>query len=297
MQMYQTTLARSVYAEGVGLHTGRPAELVLHPAPAGSGVRFLRADLAHAEPIPALSTSIMDTRLATTIAKGAAFVSTTEHLLSALYALGIDNVLVEVNGPEVPIFDGSAARFVDLVREAGVRELTAPRSYLVPTAPVEIAEGDKWIRLEPLTDGLEIDCSIDFAHVAIGAQRFQAMVDADSFVFGISRARTFGFLRELEALQSSGLGLGGSLENAVVLDDDKVVNPEGLRFTDEFVRHKALDLLGDLALIGLPLLGRVTSHKSGHALNGRLTRYLVDNPGSWERFVPAVPDRLVYAAR
>lgn len=290
MQLYQQTLRRTVHAQGIGLHTGHPVDIALHPAPAGSGIRFLRADLPESEPIVARATSILDTRMATTIANGPAFVSTTEHLLAALYAVGIDNVLVEVSGPEVPVFDGSAARFLDLVRESGVAVLTAPRTYLLPTQTIEVREGDKWLRLEPAVEGLFVDCTIDFAHPAIGRQNIAIDVNAENFAFGIASARTFGFLREVEALQAAGLGLGGGLDNAVILDETRVLNAEGLRFNDEFVRHKALDLLGDLALAGLQVLGRVTSYKSGHALNAQLTQRLLAETQLWQPFTPAVPE-------
>ncbi len=290
MQLYQQTIRRTVYAQGIGLHTGKAVDLALHPAPAGSGIRFLRADLVDSDPIVARASSILDTRMATTISNGEAFVSTTEHLLAALYAYGIDNALVEVSGPEVPVFDGSASRFVDLIREAGIRTLTAPRTYLVPTETIEIHEGDKWIRLEPDSTGFAVDCTIDFSHPAIGNQQFQTHVDAESFSFGVAGARTFGFLREVEALQAAGLGLGGGLENAIILDDSRVVNSEGLRFHNEFVRHKSLDLIGDMALAGFQILGKVTSYKSGHALNALLTQHLLAHPEVWQRFTPAVPE-------
>jgi UDP-3-O-[3-hydroxymyristoyl] N-acetylglucosamine deacetylase len=290
MQLYQQTIRRTVHAQGIGLHTGTPVDLALHPAPAGSGIRFLRADLVGSDPIVARASSILDTRMATTISCGAAFVSTTEHLLAALYAFGVDNVIVEVSGPEVPVFDGSASRFVEMIRDAGLRLLTAPRTYLLPLQTIEIKEGDKWIRLEPDSEGLFVDCSIEFAHPAIGAQTFQFAVDAENFSFAVASARTFGFLREVEAMQAAGLGLGGGLDNAVILDDTRVVNAEGLRFSNEFVRHKTLDLIGDLALAGFQILGRVTSYKSGHALNARLTQHLLEHPECWQRFTPAVPE-------
>jgi UDP-3-O-[3-hydroxymyristoyl] N-acetylglucosamine deacetylase len=295
MQLYQQTICHTVYAQGVGLHTGHQIDLAIHPAKAGSGIRFLRADLPGSEPILAEATAILDTRLATTIANATGFVSTTEHLLAACYALGIDNALVEVSGPEVPVFDGSAVRFVEMLQDAGIRTLTAPRSYLIPVAPIELKEQDRWIRIEPAFDGLHVDCQIAFDHPAIGAQQFACKVDGPTFRSRIAAARTFGFLHEIEMLRASGLGLGGSLDNAVVINGEGVINEEGLRFPDEFVRHKTLDLLGDLALVGLPILGRVTSYKSGHALNAQLTQHLLANPESWERFVPAVPEA-AYAA-
>jgi UDP-3-O-[3-hydroxymyristoyl] N-acetylglucosamine deacetylase len=292
MQLYQQTLRQIVYAQGIGLHTGKAVDLALHPAPAGSGIRFVRTDLVDSEPIVARATSILDTRMATTISNGEAFVSTTEHLLAALYAFGIDNALVEVSGPEVPVFDGSASRFVDLIREAGIRTLTAPRTYLLPTEVVEIHEGDKWIRLEPDVNGLSVDCTIDFSHPSIGHQQFKTPVDTEAFAFSVAGARTFGFLREVEALQAAGLGLGGGLENAVILDDSRILNSEGLRFQNEFVRHKALDLIGDMSLAGFQILGRVTSFKSGHALNALLTQHLLSHPEVWQRFTPAVPEQV-----
>lgn len=296
MQYYQQTLRHTVHTQGIGLHTGRSVDLALHPAPAGTGVRFLRADMRGTPPILARADSILDTRLATTIAAGAAFVSTIEHLMATLYAFGVDNVIVEVCGPEVPVFDGSAARFVTLIEEAGIRVLTAPRTYLRPVTTIAIHEGEKWVRLDPGQDGLRVDCTIDFDHPTIGRQHCAIEVTPGMFRSSIASARTFGFLRDLEALQASGLGLGGGLDNAVVLDDTRVINPEGLRFADEFARHKALDLIGDLALTGLPILGNVTSYKSGHALNARLTQHLVAHPECWEKMVPAVQERVAVAA-
>ncbi len=294
MELRQQTIQHTVHAEGIGLHTGQTVHLALHPAQAGSGVRFLRADLPGSEPIVARASSILDTRMATTIANGSAFVSTTEHLLSALYTMGIDKVLCVVTGPELPVFDGSAAAFVELIREAGIRTLTAPRTYLVPTETIELREGDKWIRIEPASEGLSIELTIDFDHPAIGKQTFATDVTPENFQFGMASARTFGFLKEVEALQSAGLGMGGSLDNAIILDEAKVVNAEGLRFQDEFVRHKALDLLGDLALVGFQVIGRVTGHKTGHALNACLTQHLLNNPQLWTVLTPAIPEP-VYA--
>ena len=280
----QRTLASPVRATGVGLHSGERVSLTLGPAPAGTGVVFRRVDLNPAADIPARAEAGCDTRLSTTLeGPGGARVSTVEHLLAALAGLGVDNVVVELDGPEVPIMDGSSGPFVFLIQSAGVRELAAAKRFVRVLEPVEVREGPAWARLEP-APGFRLAVEIDFDHPAFRARPSEAAVDLSpaSFVRDVSRARTFGFLKDIEALRAQGLARGGSMRNAVVVDDHGVVNGEGLRYEDEFVRHKILDAIGDLYLIGASLVGAYRGYRSGHGLNNRLVRALLAQPGAWE---------------
>jgi UDP-3-O-[3-hydroxymyristoyl] N-acetylglucosamine deacetylase len=272
----QRTVSKRVSCSGVGLHSGLPATLTLAPAPADAGITFVRMDLGLE--IPARHDLVVDTRLSTSIALGQARVSTIEHVASALNGMGIENCRIEVDGPELPILDGSAAPFVRLINEAGVRELRAGRRYLMITAPVEVREGDKLARLEP-SEGFSVTFTADFDHPLVTDQTFQVAVSERSYERDVARARTFCFKKDIERMQAMGLARGGSLENAIVVDDFSILNPEGLRFPDEFVRHKVLDAIGDLALLGLPLLGALTAVKSGHALNQALVRRVLSDPG------------------
>ncbi|NDY41748.1 UDP-3-O-acyl-N-acetylglucosamine deacetylase [Dissulfurirhabdus thermomarina] len=276
----QKTLQRSVAARGVGLHSGRVVTVRLHPADPGAGITFVRVDETPARWIAARTANVVDTRMATTIGDGTCSVGTIEHLMAALAGLGVDNARVEVDGPEVPAMDGSAGPFLKLIEAAGIEEQSAPRRYLEILEPVEVREGDKFVRLEPF-DGFRVAFEIDFDHPLIARQRFSADVGPEAFARQLGRARTFGFLHEVEYLKRNGLAQGGSLDNAVVLGDDGVLNRGGLRFPDEFVRHKVLDLLGDLYLCGLPLIGRVVARKSGHALHHALLAELEARPGTW----------------
>jgi UDP-3-O-[3-hydroxymyristoyl] N-acetylglucosamine deacetylase len=264
--------------DGVGLHSGRPVSLRLLPAPADTGIRFIRTDLRHPVEIPARSEYVVDTTLNTTLGRDGARIGTVEHLLAALYGLGVDNVRVELNGPEVPILDGSAAPFVRLIEQVGVREQKARRKVAVVRRAVSVTEGDKEVRLTPAAS-FSIHCAIDFQHPLITHQRYGLDVNARTFVREIAHARTFGFAREVEALRQRGLALGGSLDNAIVVDDFHILNPGGLRFPDEFVRHKILDAIGDLSLIGMPVIGQLHAQKSGHALNQRLVSRMIKEPG------------------
>jgi UDP-3-O-[3-hydroxymyristoyl] N-acetylglucosamine deacetylase len=275
---WQRTIQLKASVAGVGLHTGKTVRLTLAPAPVDSGIRFVRTDLRHPLEIPARSEYVVDTTLNTTLGRDGHRIGTVEHLLSALYGLGVDNVRVEVDGPEIPILDGSAAPFVRLIDQVGVREQKAPRRVAYVRKAVTITDGDKEVRLTP-SQNFSIHCAIDFNHPLITNQKFGVEVNAKSFIREISRARTFGFAREVEMLRSRGLALGGSLENAIVIDDFHILNPDGLRFPDEFVRHKILDAIGDLALVGVPVIGQLHAHKSGHALNQRLVRHLLSEPG------------------
>jgi len=279
--VFQRTIAEKVTCTGIGLHTGAPVELALHPARADSGIVFERTDTAHPTEIPARPECVTSTRHATTVGRGGATVGTVEHLLAACYGLGVDNLRVEVKGPEIPVMDGSAAPFVYLLGQAGLFEQNAPRRVLRVREPVEVRDGSRRIRVEP-SRRLEISYAVDFAHPTIGRQSMAGLALVNgTFESELSRARTFGFLHEVEALWRAGLARGGSLENTVVLDDAGVMNPEGLRWDDEFVRHKALDLLGDLALLGVPLVAHVRVERGGHALHQRLVAELARRAEAW----------------
>lgn len=277
----QRTIAEKISCTGIGLHSGAPVQLTLHPARVGSGVVFVRTDLAHPVEIPARREAVTSTRFATTLGRGDATVATVEHLLSALYSLGIDNVRIEVDGPEVPVMDGSAASFVFLIRAAGVFEQDAPRRRLRIRRELEVRDGDRAIRVAPAR-GLHVSYAVDFAHPVIGSQALESLLlDDESFEREICRARTFGFLHEVEALWRSGLARGGNLDNTVVMDAERVLNRDGLRWPDEFVRHKVLDLVGDLALLGLPLDAHVRVERGGHALHQQLVQAILETPEAW----------------
>lgn len=269
----QRTLKSLVSASGVGLHTGQKVRITLRPAPADTGIVFRRVDLAQPVDIPARATLVGEARLASTLVKGEAKVHTVEHLMSALGGLGVDNVYVDLDAPELPIMDGSASPYVLLIQQAGIEEQAAPKKFLRVTRRVEVKDGDKWARLDPY-DGYRLSFSIEFSHPVIERTTQSVTVDfaETSYLKEIARARTFGFMHEMEDLRDSGLALGGGLDNAVVLDEYRVLNSDGLRFADEFIRHKLLDAIGDLYLLGRPLLAAFTAHKSGHALNNRLVR-------------------------
>ncbi|MGQ0655482.1 MAG: UDP-3-O-acyl-N-acetylglucosamine deacetylase [Betaproteobacteria bacterium] len=272
----QRSLKSLVSASGVGLHTGRKVRLTLRPAPVDTGVVFRRIDLAQPVDIPARADSVGETRLSSCLVNGEAKVYTVEHLMSALAGLGVDNVYVDLDGPEVPIMDGSAGPFVLLLQQAGLEQQAAPKKFVKVKKTVEVREGDKWARLEPY-DGFRLSFSIDFRHPVIERSTQSVTLDfaETSYLKEIARARTFGFMQEVEDLRENGLALGGGLDNAVVLDEYRVLNADGLRFADEFIRHKLLDANGDLYLLGRPLLGAFTAHKSGHALNNKLLRALL----------------------
>jgi UDP-3-O-[3-hydroxymyristoyl] N-acetylglucosamine deacetylase len=279
----QRTLKTAVRATGVGLHTGRKVTMALRPAPVDTGIVFCRSDLPGNPAIPARAELVTNTTLATVLEKDGARVSTVEHLMSAFAGLGIDNAFVDVSAEEVPIMDGSAGTFVFLLQSAGIEEQAARKRYLRVLKRVEIEQGDKRVRLEPF-NGFKIGFTIEFSHPVFDAAESEVVVDfaETSFVREISRARTFGFTQEVEAMRSKGLGRGGSLDNAIVIDDFRVLNSDGLRFDDEFVKHKALDAVGDLYLLGRPLIGAFFGHKSGHALNNQLARKLLADASAWE---------------
>ncbi len=280
------TLATSVQCTGIGLHKGRPVDLTLRPAAAGTGVLFVRTDLEPHVRFPARGEWVKDTLLATSLVNGDERLSTVEHLISAFSGLGVDNCTVEVAGPELPIMDGSAAPFVYLIRQAGLRAQSRMRRRLVIRKPIEVREGNRFVRVVP-SRSFRVSIDIDYPHPAIGQQRISALrLTPERYAREIAPARTFGFLKDAQLLQANGLALGASLQNAIVLDESSVLNREGLRFPDEFARHKVLDLVGDLALLGLPLQGHVHGVLSGHGLHQALVAEIRANPSCWTVDVP-----------
>jgi len=279
----QRTLKSQIKTTGVGLHTGVRVDLTLRPAQPDTGVVFHRVDLPDAAAIPADARNVADTRLSSSLEKDGAKVSTVEHLMSALAGLGIDNLHVDVAGPELPIMDGSAGPFVFLLQSAGIAEQNALKRYLRIKSTVEVVHGDKVARFEP-HDGFLLDFTIDFPHPVFGSENRHVIIDfaQHSYTKEVSRARTFGFMQDVEAMRSAGLALGGSLQNAIVLDETRVLNSEGLRYDNEFAKHKVLDAIGDLYLLGHPLIGKYTAFKSGHALNNAVSRALLERTDAWE---------------
>ena len=279
----QRTIKEQVRATGVGLHSGKKVNLRLRPAAADSGIVFRRIDLAEPLDFPALATGVGNTQLASVLTNGNARVSTVEHLMAACVGLGIDNLYVDLDAEEVPIMDGSATTFVYLLQSAGISVQAAAKRYLRLLKPIEVRETDKWARLSPFF-GYRLNFAISFNHPAVNATGQEVSFDfaRDSFVKEIARARTFGFVQEVETLLSHGLGRGGSLDNAIVLDEYRVLNNGGLRFDDEFAKHKLLDAIGDMALAGYPLLAQYSAFKSGHALNNKLVRALLADQTAWE---------------
>ena len=277
--MRQTTIAKKVHNVGIGLHKGEPIRLTLEPLEAGSGIVFYRSDLGisfKAEP-----KNVINTQMATVVGNEKGYISTIEHLMSAINAYGIDNIRIIVDANEIPVMDGSSASFCMLLDEAGVRELDANKKALIIKRAVEIREGDKLVRLSP-SKSPKFDYTIKFSHPLIGTQHHVFEFSKKAYLKEISRARTFGFLKDVQALRSMGLALGGSLENAVVIDENKILNPEGLRFENEFVRHKILDAIGDLALVGAPILGDYTAFAGSHDLNHKLTLAVLADAKNFE---------------
>jgi UDP-3-O-[3-hydroxymyristoyl] N-acetylglucosamine deacetylase len=279
----QRTLKNVIRATGVGLHSGEKVFLTLRPAPVDAGIVFRRIDLDPVVEVPARADLVTETVLCTGLSSGAGKVMTVEHLLSALAGLGIDNCYIDLSAPEVPIMDGSAGPFVFLLQSAGIREQEAPKRFIRVKRPVEVRDGDKIARFEP-HDGFRIGFTVVFDHPAIPAAQSRAEVEFStaSYVKEVSRARTFGFMRDLEYMRERNLGLGGSMDNAIVLDEFRVLNDDGLRYADEFVRHKILDAVGDLYLAGRPIIGAFEGYKSGHALNNKLVRALLAERSAWE---------------
>ncbi len=279
----QQTIAEPIKTVGIGLHSGNRSNLYLKPAPIDSGITFVRLDLAEQIPIPGKAEFITDTRLASVLQIGESRISTVEHLLSACAGLGIDNLLVEIDGEEIPIMDGSAASFLFLIQSAGIAVQNAPKQLIKIKKTVEVVDGDKLARLEPFF-GFKLDFTIDFKHPALDKTGQRCIIDFNetSYAKEIGRARTFGFAHEVEALREIGLARGGSLDNAIVLDEHRILNNEELRYEDEFVRHKILDAIGDLYLAGYPIIGAYVAEKSGHALNNLLLRQLFKEPDAYE---------------
>jgi UDP-3-O-[3-hydroxymyristoyl] N-acetylglucosamine deacetylase len=279
----QRTLKNTIHATGIGLHTGEKVYLTLRPAAADTGIVFRRTDLAEPMEIKADPHNVEDTRLSSTLEKNGVRVSTVEHLMSAFAGLGIDNAYVDLTAPEVPIMDGSASPFVFLLQSAGIQEQGAPKKFIRIRKPVRVEDGDKWVRFEPY-NGFKVDFTIGFDHPVFETSSQTATVDfaKTSFIKEVARARTFGFMHDVETLRAQGLALGGSLENAVVMDEYRILNSDGLRYEDEFVRHKVLDAIGDLYLLGHPLIGAFSGYRSGHALNNRLLRVLLADSRAWE---------------
>lgn len=278
----QRTLKGSVKATGVGLHTGEKVTMTLRPAPPNSGVVFRRTDLPGEPSLRADALAVTDTRLCSALTSGPFKVSTVEHLMSALAGTGVDNVFVDLSGSEVPIMDGSAGPFVFLIQSAGIEEQKAAKRFFRVLKSVEVRDGDKWARFDPY-DGLRLSFTIEFEHPAIERTGQSMTFDLAemSYQRDIARARTFGFMQEVELLRANGLALGGSLDNAIVMDEYRVLNQDGLRYTDEFVKHKVLDAIGDLYLVGQPLLAAFSAHKSGHELNNKLLRATLADRTAW----------------
>ena len=279
----QRTLKSVVRATGVGLHSGAKVTLTLRPAGVNNGIVFSRADLPGSPHVRARADAVVDTRLSTCIGDGVARIATIEHLMSAFAGLGIDNVYVDIGGPEVPIMDGSAGPFVYLIQSVGIEEQKAPKRLVRIDRAVEVREGDKWARLEPY-HGFRIGFTIEYRHPVFDSGRQSVTVDfaQTSYIREVSRARTYGFTQDVEAMREQGLALGGSLGNAIVMDENRVLNHDGLRYEDEFVKHKILDAIGDLYLLGHPLIGSYQGHKSGHALNNALLRKLCADNSAYQ---------------
>lgn len=279
--IYQRTVSEAVKVAGIGIHSGCKVNMVIHPAEANEGISFQRTDIAHAPILKADALTVGATENNTALGQGREAVHTVEHLLSALYGFGINNAFIEIDGPEVPTMDGSATSFVFLLKETGVRVLNKTRKFLVVTEKIKVQDGPKWATIEP-AENLQIDSTIIFAHPLIETQKYFYDFNCESYINEIARARTFGLFRDVDMLKRRGLIKGGSLNNAIVLDDYKVMNPEGLRFVDEFVRHKILDTIGDVSLLGYDIVGKITTYMSGHNLHNVLCRELLANPQAFK---------------
>lgn len=279
--LQQRTIRKSISWTGIGLHSGKVINVTLHPAPAGHGIIFERTDIPGRPRVKATYDNVIATELASTVGTNGVRVSTVEHLLAALYGMGIDNILIELNGDEVPIMDGSAEPFVKILRTAGIKKLARGKKFFIIKKSVSVRDDNRWISVTPGKE-FRIFCTIEYPHPAIGRQEKEILVSSSNFAQEISRARTFGFMEDVLAIQAKGLARGGGLHNAVVLDGSGVVNSEGLRFPDEFVRHKILDIIGDFALLGGPLIGNVQAFKTGHELNNKLVKRILADPSIYE---------------
>ena len=279
--IYQRTIKKDIQLTGIGIHSGKKATLKMYPADPDTGIIFKRVDIKDAEPMKADANSVGPTDNNTTLGSGAGAIHTVEHLLSALYGLGIDNVYIEIDGPEIPIMDGSSGSFVFVLKESGVENLNQTKKFMVILEKVRVEHKDTWAEIEP-HQNLVIDSTIVFAHPTINTQNTVFEYSCTNYIEEISRARTFGMLRDVDALKRRGLIKGGSLDNAIVLDDFKVINDDGLRFQSEFVRHKILDTIGDFSLLGHELTGKITTYKSGHYLHNQLCRKILETPSCYE---------------
>ena len=277
----QKTLSQNISASGTGMHSGKQANLAIKPAPENHGIKFRRLDLPGTQDIQAIFKMVVDTSLATVLGINGAIVSTIEHLMASFAGLGIDNALVEIDNYEIPIMDGSAWDFTNLIQNAGIKKQDAPQHFIIIKKPIEITDNDKSVIIYP-EPNFKITCRIDFANPLIGKQEIIFDRAKNNFGKDISHARTFGFVQDLELLKKFSLAKGGSLDNAIVIDKDRILNEEGLRYPDEFVRHKLLDSLGDFALLGMPIQGHIVTHKSGHALNHLFIKKLLKNNDAWE---------------
>jgi UDP-3-O-[3-hydroxymyristoyl] N-acetylglucosamine deacetylase len=277
----QRTIGHEVSCTGIGLHSGQKVSLAIRPAPPDYGIRFIRRDLTARSVVRASFENVVETHLSTTVGYNGFRVSTVEHLMAALFGLGIDNARVELDGPEVPIMDGSAAPFVFLLRSAGISEQRTPKRFIVIRKSLEVREGGRSVSLHPSRE-LKISYTIDFSHPLLKNQQYELHFSGRDFIHEISRARTFGFLKDIQTLRENGLAVGGSLDNALVLDDFRVLNEDGLRYKDEFVRHKILDFIGDLAILGCPIIGHFVVHKSGHSLNQAVLKNLMVRKECWK---------------
>ncbi len=281
MQYNQRTIARPISCSGVGVHSGKEVTLTIKPTPANHGIKFVRIDLPASPEIPALFNMVVDTSLATVIGNEGAIVSTIEHLMACLAGFSIENALIELDNYEMPILDGSSAVYAKMIKEAGIQELPEPRYFFIVNKPIELKENDKSVIAYP-SSTRKITCTIDFPHPLIQTQTLSLTLTDEVFEQEISKARTFGFLHEIEYLKRYGLARGASLETGVAIDETKILNKEGLRFADEFVRHKILDCIGDFSLLGMPILGHIVTNKSGHAFNHAFLQTFFDNKDSWD---------------
>ena len=289
MDYRQRTVRDDVSCTGIGLHSGEKVKLVVKPAPPDSGIKFIRKDITHNRVIKALFDNVVDTHLSTTIGSNGTRISTIEHLMAAFFGLGIDNARVEIDGPEVPIMDGSAAPFIFLLKSAGIKEQRKPKNFIVLKKPLKIQDGDKSISIRPSKE-LKVSYTIDFQHPMLKNQKYELHFSGKDFITEISRARTFGFLSDVQALRDAGLAMGGSLDNAIIIDDFRILNEDGLRYKDEFVRHKILDFLGDIAILGSPIIGHFIVERSGHSLNQAMLQKLVANKKYWKQLVLENPE-------
>ena len=288
MDYLQRSLKDEVSCTGIGLHTGEKVKINMRPAPCGTGVRFVRTDLDGDPMVEARFENVFDTTLATTIGSNGCRVATIEHLMAAFFGLGIDNAVVELDGPEVPIMDGSAAPFIFLIKSAGIREQKDPKRFIVIKRPFKVDDGNRSVAIYPSKE-LKITYMIDFQHPLLRNQEYELAFSGRDFAREISRARTFGFLRDVQTLKENGLAKGGSLDNAVVVDDFRIINEDGLRFKDEFVRHKILDFIGDLSIVGAPIIGHFVVKKSGHYLNQLMLRGLMESKKYWKELTFKTP--------